>query len=420
MLNKKKKKGFFGITKWHILIIVIICLFLWAYNSQDRIAKKQYMKWRTYREEEQYRVRPSDTIFVSIPSYRDPQCAWTVYDCLHKALGPHRIFIGVCQQNEQCDTFVEKEYPNLLIRRGHPQDNYESQIRILNMNASEAQGPMYARARIEQELFQGERYYFMIDSHTWFFPAWDQFLIQMLQDCPSSNPVLTMYPGNLNTRTHRMFDTNYLRLLTRTPVCDYPAASYLRFLRFNSKSDLPEIQGPNSSRPRVGETPVQSSFWAACCSFSYSTMIQHVPFDPYYPFVFFGEEISMAARLYTHGFDLFHPTFMVIRHQWSREDRHTFWEQFNQPHNPVHKQRRQLEIQGYRRLRTLFGLQVLLPGDPPLLPMYSLGTHRTLQQYEQYCGINFLSRQVTKKAKLGWTVFSDNEEMAMKDTPLDY
>jgi [Skp1-protein]-hydroxyproline N-acetylglucosaminyltransferase len=40
-----------------------------------------------------------------------------------------------------------------------------------------------------------------------------------------------------------------------------------------------------------------SPLWAAGFSFSDSTMIQEVPYSSALPFLFFGEEISMAARL---------------------------------------------------------------------------------------------------------------------------
>lgn len=47
-------------------------------------------------------------------------------------------------------------------------------------------------------------------------------------------------------------------------------------------------------------------------------MVQEVPYDPHLPFLFFGEESSMAARLWTHGWDFFSPPHHVIYHLWSR------------------------------------------------------------------------------------------------------
>ena len=56
-----------------------------------------------------------------------------------------------------------------------------------------------------------------------------------------------------------------------------------------------------------------------------------VPYDPHLPFLFFGEETSMAARLYTNGWDFFAPTQAVVYHLWTREYRHTFTEDLLKP-----------------------------------------------------------------------------------------
>ena len=38
------------------------------------------------------------TIFVQIPSYRDPECQWTIKDLFEKAKHPKQVFVGVCWQ----------------------------------------------------------------------------------------------------------------------------------------------------------------------------------------------------------------------------------------------------------------------------------------------------------------------------------
>jgi hypothetical protein len=53
-------------------------------------------------------------------------------------------------------------------------------------------------------------------------------------------------------------------------------------------------------------------------------MLSEVPYDPLLPQLFFGEEISMAARLHTHGFELFAPPEAVVYHLWTRDHRPTF------------------------------------------------------------------------------------------------
>ena len=70
--------------------------------------------------------------------------------------------------------------------------------------------------------------------------------------------------------------------------------------------------------------PVPALFWAAGFSFSYSSLLQDVPYDPGLKFLFFGEEMSMLARMWTSGYDVFAPSVSVIFHLWSRDYRPSF------------------------------------------------------------------------------------------------
>lgn len=48
-------------------------------------------------------------------------------------------------------------------------------------------------------------------------------------------------------------------------------------------------------------------FWAAGFSFSRGHFALRVPYDPYLPMLFQGEEISMGVRAFTHGYDFYSP-----------------------------------------------------------------------------------------------------------------
>lgn len=43
------------------------------------------------------------------------------------------------------------------------------------------------------------------------------------------------------------------------------------------------------------------------------------------PYLFFGEEQYMLARMWTHGWDMFAPPRSIAYHQWSRAQRSTFF-----------------------------------------------------------------------------------------------
>src|SRR5205085_2584606 len=70
--------------------------------------------------------------------------------------------------------------------------------------------------------------------------------------------------------------------------------------------------------------PLPGAFVSACMLFGPASLIADVPYDPH--LYFFGEEITLAARLFTHGYDLYHPNQVVIFHDWDRGKRRTHFD----------------------------------------------------------------------------------------------
>jgi GT2 family glycosyltransferase len=221
----------------------------------------------------------------------------------------------------------------------------------------------------------------IIDSHTDFSEGWDTRCIADLKSCNSDKPVLTMYPDNYNSRK---------------PQGENKPPSYLRFKKMNENSGLPEIEGPLFKR--IPNKCFRSLFLGCCFVFTSAKIIKEVPFDPHCPYVFFGEEISYAARLFTHGWDTFTPRSMVIRHMWNRQ-RPTFWANFN-GNNPLHKKRRKMEREGYHRLKVIMGLASKNTSDVPI-GIYGVGNKRTLSDFQNFIGVNFHTKEIYAKARLG-------------------
>jgi hypothetical protein len=333
------------------------------------------------------------TIFVSVPSYRDPECPKTVADIFEKATFPGRIFVGVCQQNEPDDIDCTK---SATAQRFLPN------IRIMRLHASEARGPVYARALIEQHLFKNEDYYCNVDSHTLFIPGWDVEAITQLAQCPSDKPVLTCYPPDYDIHTRQL------------PVEQPPV--FLKFRDFHPRLGLSQ-QDPARFR-HVPPIPQPSLLWGGGFSFTLGTVVTEVPFDVNLQYVFLGEEITMAVRLYTNGYDTFAPRRNIVYHYTPRktasgEPRPTFWEQFYKKDgrckvsSEVREERKKMEIQGNQRMATL------LSGQPISAP-YGLGSVRTLAQFEDFAGLHFADRTHRRHAKLGLTYQATDEEKYYK------
>lgn len=67
--------------------------------------------------------------------------------------------------------------------------------------------------------------------------------------------------------------------------------------------------------------PIRSMFWAAGFSFSAFAWLLEVPYCPHLPYLFFGEEVYMLARMATRGWQVWAPSQALVFHQWERSTR---------------------------------------------------------------------------------------------------
>ena len=76
----------------------------------------------------------------------------------------------------------------------HLAQKFEKNVRTIFVRSRDACGPCWARS-LAQSLHRGEKYFLQIDSHMRFRQGWDRFLIEQLEQCESSKPILTTYPA---------------------------------------------------------------------------------------------------------------------------------------------------------------------------------------------------------------------------------
>lgn len=333
------------------------------------------------------------TIFVSIPSYRDPECVKTLTDCFKKARFPGRLFVGICQQNKNTDLDVKK-CPMYQQREG--------QIRILDLDFMEAKGPMYARYLIETQLYQNETFVLNIDSHMLFVPAWDELIIWEFLKCPTDKAILTTYPHDFDQRSRKL------------PPNIPP--TYLRFRGFHHRTGFLQIE--KRSFDSFPTEPQPSLFWAAGFSFSLGQLYQEVPYDPHYDYIFLGEEMTMGLRYFSHGWDFFAPSQNIVYHLVSRTYRPVFWEQiYNKKRNCVvdektRQARKELEVHAEERiiaLMTNHGWEKM-----PEYQKYGIGLIRTLKEWEEYTGIKFSELWASQRAFHGLSMHNTPSEQKVK------
>jgi len=301
------------------------------------------------------------TIFIQIASYRDPELVKTIEDCITNAKNPKNLRFGICRQYHPQDVF-----DNL--------DKYkeDKRFRILDVLCEYSKGVCWARNQVQQ-LYEGEMYTLQIDSHMRFAPNWDVEMIGMvkqLQEMGIPKPLLTSYVSSFDPDND-----------PQGRVQEPWQMAFDRFIPEGAVFFLPETI-PNWQEL---ETPVPSRFYSAHYAFTlgeFSNEVQHNP--EYY---FHGEEISIAARAFTWGYDLFHPHKVLIWHEYTRKGRTKQWDDDS---DWVNKNNH-----SHLTNRKLFGMDG--ESQEGHEGKYGFGTVRGLREYEEYAGLLFERRAVQQE-----------------------
>jgi glycosyltransferase involved in cell wall biosynthesis len=299
-----------------------------------------------------------NNIFVQIASYRDPQLIPTLKSMIENAKNPKKLIIGICRQYHPDDKFdVLDEYKN------------DKRFRVTDVLYSESKGVCWARNQVQQ-LYGGEEYTLQIDSHMRFEKNWDETFIKMIKQLQKKGfekPLLTGYVSSFNPE-------NDPEQRIREPW----RMAFDRFIPEGAVFFLPEsIPGWQDLKE-----PVPARFYSAHFCFTLGKFSVEVQHDP--EFYFHGEEISIAVRAFTHGYDLFHPHKVAIWHEYTRKGRTKQWDddkEWGIKNSTSHKKNRQL-----------FGMD----GEEITMDFskYGFGTERSLKDYEIYSGLLFSKRAV--------------------------
>ena len=297
------------------------------------------------------------TIFVSIASYRDPELVPTVEDCLAHATYPERLRFGICRQG------ASDEPP--LPWTGDPR------FRILDVDWRSARGVCWARAQI-MEQYDGETYFLQLDSHHRFVQGWDERAVAQLLLAGGPKPVLTTYGTPYDPKT---------------PDIRSSIPMQMNFDRFTD-AGIPIFRPGQLRGWPAGHRPTRSRFISAHFLLTIGAFVREVPYDPSIYFV--GEEITLAVRAFTHGYELFHPSDVIVWHEYTREYRpHKHWTDHVEA-NGVAVPWHQRELVSLAAVRT-----ILLDARIGVL---GLGTDRTLADYERYAGLDFRSAEADARA----------------------
>lgn len=304
-------------------------------------------------------------IFVAICSYRDSELEHTIADAIKKAKWPADLRFGVVTQGwEGC---------------GFPQDD---RFRLIGCEWWEARGLGWARAQA-QTLYDGEEFALQLDSHHRFEKHWDAKLIKMLEQTGSAKPMLGSYAGTYEPLNRRK---KWDRVPYKMIAWEFSPYGTIKF-RPGYIQNWRELN-----------SPIPARFMSGHFFFSLGKWHEEYKFDP--EIFFAGEEISMAIRSWTMGWDLFHPHRTVVFHEYLRKHRVKVWEE----HTKEAKEAGQIAAtQGRRQEISAKRIRKLLreEDNDEILGQFDLGTVRTHREYELYAGVNFAERTLTREAMQG-------------------
>jgi len=259
-----------------------------------------------------------------------------------------------------------------------------AEFKVIDLDFNDTEGACWARYQIQKQ-YDGEKYTFQLDSHHRFVPEWDTITIDMLEglrseDCPK--PLLTAYipsfePDNDPAgRTMIPWKMDFDRFIPEGAV----------FFRPSSIDNWKEL-----------DQPLPSRFYSAHFCFADGSFVTEVPHDPDY--FFHGEEISIAVRAYTWGYDLFHPHKLIAWHEYTRKYRTKVWDDHTTPQKNEGKIKLDWVERNnmcHKRNRILFGMD----GEDPAqidFGIFGFGKIRTVREYEEHAGISFEHRGVQQE-----------------------
>jgi hypothetical protein len=277
------------------------------------------------------------SIYIQIPAYRDSELAPTLLDLIRNAEHPEALRIAVFWQKSR-----DEKLPDEL--RRHPC------IELIECPYEQSQGCNWARAEL-QARWNGEPYTLLLDSHHRFIPSWDRRLIRMYEDLRAAGvakPLLTAYlppydPGN--DPAGRSPD----------PLRIYSHSRERGMLVYLIAHKIPPWE--------VRESPVPAKFTSLHFVFTAGAFNREIVHDR--DIYFFGDEVVLGLRAFTHGYDLYHPHYAIGWHLYNRTlTRTTHWED-----HADHSERNQRSCE---RIRDIF-LGVA---------QETLGPCRTVDDYE--------------------------------------
>ena len=307
------------------------------------------------------------SIFISIVGYRDTELPKTIKSLYDNSDNPDELVFGIVSQD---------------VKRGHPDVEWlGDQVRINKMHARDARGAGFAR-KIAMEMYQGEDYFFQTDSHMRFTKGWDTKLKDMLlksQQLSNNNKViLSQFPAPYiilsdGKEYYAKGDPDFWDDVSWTSVVNTWTG----------------VWAGNREVMEDKTKPMKSHTILAGLLFTIGDFVKEIPYDE--RICFMGEELCIAIRAYTRGWEIYAPNEMVCWHFYKRENRPKVWND-----NTYGRSWTDIEMKSQRVQRdVILGIEQ---------GVYGIGDYDKYVEYQKMININFAEfyeKSIDRKVNLG-------------------
>ena len=307
----------------------------------------------------------SSTIHVQLPSYRDCELKNTILALRGMAADPERVHIAVCCQGEDPETLQWLDtVPDLTYTYYAEED-----------------APGTCRARYDcNRMLRDEDYVLHLDSHMRFAKHWDVMLLDQLARCGDERAILSGYCQGYNEYLTEPWDGE---VFTEKALC---AAIIETAGGYYGQGITPFLQAVHTCRS--GGEPVHGALVSGHFLFGPARLDREIPFDPCMYFV--GDELPMALRYFTHGWNVYHPGVCCVWHLYGRAKvlaAHGLPFAWPDSTTPRRLLKQWVEKQ---RILKLYGME----DNDQDMTGFDLGSVRTRQAFEKYAGICFTTREI--------------------------
>ena len=321
------------------------------------------------------------SIFISIAGYRDTELPKTIKSLYDNADKPEELIFGIVSQD---------------LKAHHPKVEWlGDQVKLYKMHARDARGAGYAR-KIAMELYDEEDYFFQTDSHMRFIQGWDTKLKDMLLESQklSNNKkvILSQFPAPYTIHSdgkdyYEKGDPDFWDDVSWTSVVNTWTG----------------VWAGNREVMEDKTKPMKSHTVLAGLLFTIGDFVKEIPYDE--RICFMGEELCIAMRAYTRGWDIYAPNEMVCWHFYKRENRPKVWND-----NTYGRSWTDIEMKSQKVQRdVILGIEQ---------GVYGIGDYDKYVEYQEMIGINFAdfyTNSIDRKVNLGLltqeTIFDEEFNM---------